>query len=90
MYSVYDTKAEVYSNPMMFNTEKEALRSFATVANDKSTAIGQYPNDHILVRLGTFENVSGFMEFKPKELVKASSLVKSEIPEENEKLQKVN
>lgn len=59
IYTVYDSKAEYYLQPIFMNTKGEALRVFADWANDKSTTIGKHPEDYILYEIAEYDNKSG-------------------------------
>jgi hypothetical protein len=56
VYSVYDSKAEAYLSPMYFQSKGQAVRSFTEVANDKTSAIGKYPEDFTLFEIGDFND----------------------------------
>lgn len=59
VYSIYDTKAEYYSNPVFIRTDAEARRNFEAVANDTAGEIGKHPEDFILYRIGTWDPENG-------------------------------
>lgn len=59
IYTVYDTKAEHYGNPVFVRTDAEARRSFEGVVHDKTTEIGRHPEDFILYRIGTWDAENG-------------------------------
>jgi len=65
IYTVYDTKAEQYGNPVFCRTDAEARRQFATVAEDPTNEIGKHPEDFILYRIGTWDNENG--NIKPEQ-----------------------
>jgi len=65
MYSVYDTKAEQYGNPVYCRTDGEARRQFAKVATDTQTEIGQHPEDFMLFRVGSFDAEKGVVTGEP-------------------------
>ncbi|AXH77468.1 MAG: nonstructural protein [Microviridae sp.] len=58
-FAVLDIKAELYGAPFFMSTNGEAVRAFKDLANDQNTTIGRHPEDYRLMRLGTFDNVSG-------------------------------
>jgi len=59
IYSIYDTKAEQYGNPVYCRTDAEARRQFGVVAQDQTTEIGKHPEDFLLFRLGTWDPENG-------------------------------
>lgn len=65
IYSIYDTKAEHYGNPVFIRTDGEARRMFGQVANDKETEIGRHPEDFILYRIGTWDAETGTLTPEP-------------------------
>jgi len=79
IYSIYDTKAEQYGNPVFMRTDNEARRSFAQVAADPTTEIGKNPEDFLLYRLGTWDNEGGNIATEPGTCIaKAIEFVKKE------------
>jgi len=56
IYSIRDTKAEIYHQPFFALTNGVAIRMFADLANDTSTFIGKHPNDYNLFYLGEFDD----------------------------------
>jgi len=59
MYTIYDSKAGFYNRPFTARTKGEALRLFQQAANDKTTQIGEYPEDFILFEIGSFDDLTG-------------------------------
>ena len=59
LFSIYDTKADRYSQPFVAEHNADALRQFQQLANDDKTQIGQYPTDFILYSIGTFDTSNG-------------------------------
>lgn len=57
--AVYDVKTACYDRPLLFVSLGEAIRSFADVANDKNTVIGQHPADFRLDYLSDFDMNNG-------------------------------
>lgn len=58
-YSVYDTKAEHFENPIYIRTDAEAIRAFTEVCNDPSSPMGKNPEDYLLYRVGSWDNEKG-------------------------------
>lgn len=61
LYTVYDSKAEQYSNPIAIRTDGEARRQFSVIATDKNTEIGKHPEDFCLFRIGSFDPETGII-----------------------------
>lgn len=59
-YCLFDRKANIYMNPLTFLNDDEAMRWFTTIVNaEETTNVSLYPQDFILVYLGTFDDESG-------------------------------
>lgn len=59
LFSVYDKKAGVYSNPFTQITPAAALRDFGQATNDPESLLYSNPEDFDLYHLGQFEDESG-------------------------------
>lgn len=59
LYTIYDSKAEHYGNPISVRTDAEARRQFSVVATDPNTEIGRHPEDFMLFRIGSFNSETG-------------------------------
>ncbi len=57
--SIYDLKLQAYSQPSVVPTTGVALRSFTDQVNASGSHLGAHPEDYSLVRLGTFNDVTG-------------------------------
>ncbi|AXH73354.1 MAG: nonstructural protein [Microviridae sp.] len=80
-YSLYDEKADVYSNPFTAQNGAVALRSLATAASDPSTEVSKYPHDFTLYELGVFDDSTGTItpHQNPTNLGKASQFSSAEV-----------
>ena len=56
VYTIYDSKAEVYMPPFMFGTKGEAIRAVTTTVNDGQSALSQFPEDYTLFEIGTWSD----------------------------------
>lgn len=61
MCVIYDSKADRYNPPFSVHTYGEAERGFKDLVNDKTTAIGQHPEDFILFSLGEWDDDKGIL-----------------------------
>jgi len=59
VFSVYDTKAGVFSNPFFSTNKNTALRDFSSAYLDPASHISMYPHDFILYEIGTFNEDTG-------------------------------
>jgi hypothetical protein len=59
LFTIRDSKSEVFNAPFAQATHAEAERSFARAAADPKTTIHQYPEDFDLWYLGDFDENSG-------------------------------
>lgn len=78
MYSILDTAAQTFLNPVTFITDAEAIRWFTTVVNSdrEENNIARYPNQFILYRIGSFDASLGrYEDCSPKELIIGTSCV---------------
>lgn len=77
MYSIRDAAVSVYHPPYFQANDYEALRSFATVANDSKTSIHQHPQDYDLYYIGEYDDNTGKMSplDTPQHLKKASEMM---------------
>jgi hypothetical protein len=79
IYSIRDTKGEVFHAPYFKTTHGEAERSFRQAANDDKTTISQFPEDFDLYYLGEYDDNTG--KFKnldtPQHVIKAIHCVKT-------------
>lgn len=64
-YSIYDSKAEHFGNPVFIRTDAEARRSFGQVATDPNTEVGRHPEDFLLYRVGTWDAEKGTLTSEP-------------------------
>ena len=58
LYSIYDSKEEIYYQPHFLLNHSVALRQFGDMANDKDTKISKHPEDYTLWHLGSYEDSS--------------------------------
>lgn len=59
MFSIRDTKGDVFHRPFYKNTQAEALRDFATGVNDPKSTMFLYPEDFDLYLVGTYDETNG-------------------------------
>jgi len=59
LYSIRDSKTEVFGQPFQQKTRQEAERTFVSLSNDQTTFIGKYPEDYDLFFLGQYDDNTG-------------------------------
>lgn len=57
--AIYDSKAEAWLNPMVFQSNGQALRSFEDAVKNTESDFGRHPEDYSLFLLGSFEQRNG-------------------------------
>lgn len=81
IFSVYDSKTELFIQPFHAPTVASGLRMFTTAVNDQAGQFFQHAADYTLFHLGTFDQASGLIT--PLDalgnLGLASSLITSQI-----------
>lgn len=59
IFCVYDSKAENFGLPFVFDNRAEAVRGFEQVANDGKNNISLYPADFTLFEVGEWDMLAG-------------------------------
>lgn len=59
IFTVFDSKAELYMQPFFMATTGQALRSFEDTCNDTSTVFSKHPADFTLFEIGTYDDLTG-------------------------------
>lgn len=59
IFTIWDIKAENFSNPFFMSTAGEAIRAFKDLVNDGNTTVGRHPGDYRLMCIGTWDNSTG-------------------------------
>lgn len=80
LYSVYDSKADSFSQPMVRVNDNVAIRDFGIVVNDKRSenAISVHPEDYTLFCVGEWSSSEGKLSgISPMSVVNAVQLVKA-------------
>lgn len=76
IYSIRDSKADLYNPPFYQKTHGEAERSFAQLTKDSKSTISQFPEDYDLYYLGTYDDLTGKIEVldSPQHIIKAVNI----------------
>jgi hypothetical protein len=81
LYSVFDSAAKAFTNPMVYRTDLEAMRAFETTVNAPDNQFNTYPDHFTLFQLGSFDELSGSILSlpTPKSLGLASQFVHAKV-----------
>lgn len=73
MYSIRDSKSEVFNTPWFAKTHGEAERNFLALTNDQQSMVAKYPEDFDLYHVGTYDDQTGklYPLETPQHIVKA-------------------
>jgi len=64
VFTVYDTKAELYLPPFYNQTKGQAVRAFQDTTNTKDHQFNRHPEDFTLFYLGTYDDCTTHMEME--------------------------
>ncbi len=75
--SIHDSKAAAWLSPMFFQSNGQAIRSFADAINDKNTEFGKHPEDYTVFQLGHWDERTGSIDLleEPFSLANGINLV---------------
>lgn len=59
LFSIYDTRAEIFNPPFAIPTQGQAIRDFGDLVKDPQSRISKHPDDYKLVKLGVFDDNTG-------------------------------
>lgn len=59
VFSVLDTKGDVFLPPFFFSAVGQAVRAFSDLANDANTVVSRHPGDYRLTCIGEFDDQTG-------------------------------
>lgn len=59
VFTVYDSKADLWLNPFCMRSRGEALRSWAAVVNDEQSQFCKFPTDFSLFEVADFDDNNG-------------------------------
>jgi len=79
IYSIRDSKGEVYNQPFFQKTHGEAERNFHTLVNDEKSMVSKYVDDFDLYYLGTYCDQTGRLTSldTPQHILKAAMCKKN-------------
>lgn len=59
IFSIRDSKGEVFNTPFYQKTHGEAERNFRQLLSDEKSLVSKYPDDFDLYYLGTYDDQTG-------------------------------
>lgn len=59
VFSVYDSKAEVFMNPFMMSKEGQALRAIVDEVSNKDSLLSKHSEDYTLYCIAEFDQYKG-------------------------------
>jgi len=59
VFSIFDDKAQIFSNPFFMPHTGMATRAFADLVNDGQSNVSKHPSDFKLYQIGEFDDVAG-------------------------------
>lgn len=76
IFSIRDSKGEIYNQPFFQKTHGEAERNFRELVKDEKSMISKYPDDFDLYYLGQFDDQTGVIQHldTPQHVTKAVNL----------------
>lgn len=79
LYSVYDKRSGMFSDPFVAVTDQVALRDFQKSCSINGSPLNDFAEDYSLVRLGSFGLESGFIVSDgPETICQASGFKRGE------------
>lgn len=59
VFSVLDTKGDVFMAPFFMHATGQAVRAFSDLANDSQSLVARHPGDYRLTCIGEFDDSTG-------------------------------
>ncbi len=59
IYATFDSASGLYSHPLFALSDGEIMREFSDLVQDASHPIGKHPEDYSLMRMGTYDDLTG-------------------------------
>lgn len=74
IYSVYDSKTEVYGQPNFMLNKGTALRAWQDAANDPQSTISKHPADFTMFEIGYWDDDTGTIVMHPAKISLGTAL----------------
>lgn len=65
LYSVYDTKMEIYAPPYIANNDAIGIRHFGDMAKNDNYPYHMHPKDYVLFQVGIWDDHTGEIKGNP-------------------------
>lgn len=62
VFSIFDVKAKVYSNPFFMPQSGQAMRAFGDLVVDEKSEVCRHPEDYSLFQVGEYDDNSGIFD----------------------------
>lgn len=59
LFSIFDKKADAFTQPMFFRSKGEAIRSFMDAVGTAETPFCKHPEDYSFCHVGDFDDSTG-------------------------------
>ncbi len=84
VFAVYDSKSEMFNQPMFFKAKGEALRAFTDEANRPDSAIFKHPGDYTLFLIGDYNIDTGLLTPMPSPISLGLGLEYQQVQEQTD------
>lgn len=80
LYALFDKAINCHMNPLVFNTDGEAIRWFTTIVNnpDPNNAIHRHYGDYSLYFLGVYDDAAGAVHNEKRKLIEGVNVKETE------------
>ena len=76
VFSVFDSKLQVFNTPFFSRSVADASRSFSDLARDSRTTVGQHSEDFFLYEIGQYSDETGeLVACTPNQIAAATAFV---------------
>lgn len=79
VFAVFDAKAEIFLNPVVFPNKGLAVRWFTELLMDDSHQISRFPEDFVLMEIGSYREKGGELVAIPPRGVVTALMAKAAI-----------
>jgi len=67
VFTIFDAKADIYSQPFYALTDPAAVRTFADAVNTPDSPYNRHPEDYSLFSIADFDDRTGFINSYPQQ-----------------------
>lgn len=76
VFSVFDSKLQVFNTPFFSRSVADASRSFSDLVRDSRTTVSQHPDDFFLYEIGQYSDETGeLVACVPTQIAAANAFV---------------